>query len=42
MTSKVSIEIIREIIHATRMTPEELKREEVLEWLKQDKRLRMS
>ena len=27
MTSKISIEIPREIIHATRMTPEELKRE---------------
>ena len=37
MSSKVSIEIPREIVHATRMSPEELKRELAVHLFQQDK-----
>jgi predicted HTH domain antitoxin len=37
MSSKVSIEIPREVVHATRMTPEELKRELAIHLFQQGK-----
>lgn len=37
MSSKVSIEIPREVLHATRMTPQELKRELAIHLFQQGK-----
>ena len=37
MTSTIGIEIPREVLHATRMTPQELKRELAISLFQQDK-----